>query len=148
MLRRLSDRVSELEARFDRLTTARVSGYGDRKYTWTKEIKGAEKHGADRKYKLIAEIKDGKKNKEGKHGGVVQNYKWTAEIKGKDERDPVVRKYTVEVSSGYGSEKTDKKEEKKKNGKKVENETRVVEIEDNENQGAVVLRQVLYPTLH
>lgn len=142
LLRRLSDRVSELEARFDRLSSARVSGYGDRKYTWTKEIKEVEKNGVDRKYKLVAEIKDGKKNKEGKNGGVLQNYKWSAEIKGKDERDPI-RKYTVEVSSGNGSESTEKKEEKKKKGKKVGSETRVVEIEDTNDQGAVVLRQVL-----
>ncbi|KGN43699.1 BAG family molecular chaperone regulator 7 [Cucumis sativus] len=140
LLRRLSDRVSELEARFDRLSSARVSGYGDRKYTWTKEIKEVEKNGVDRKYKLVAEIKDGKKNKEGKNGGVLQNYKWSAEIKGKDERDPI-RKYTVEVSSGNGSESTEKKEEKKKKGKKVGSETRVVEIEDTNDQGAVVLRQ-------
>lgn len=142
LLRRLSDRVSQLEARFDRLSSAKVSGYGDRKYTWTKEIKGVEKNDVDRKYKLVAEIKDGKKNKEGKNGGVLQNYKWSAEIKGKDERDPI-RKYTVEVSTGNGNESTEKKEEKKKKGKKVGNETRVVEVEDTDDQGAVVLRQVL-----
>lgn len=138
LLRKLSDRVSELEARFDRLSTARASGNGDRKYTWTKEIKGVEKNGGDRKYKVVAEIKDGKK----KNGGVLQNYKWSAEIKGKNEKDPV-RKYTVEVSTGNESESTEKKVEKKKKGKKVENETRVVEIDDTDDQGAVVLRQVL-----
>lgn len=142
LLRRLSDRVSELEARFDRLSKARVSGYGDRKYTWMKEIKGVEEDSVDRKYKLVAEIKEGKKNKEGKNGGVLQNYKWSAEIRGKDERDPV-RKYTVEVSTGSGSERTEKKEEKNKKVKKVGNGTRVVEIEDTDDQGAVVLRQVL-----
>ncbi|XP_038888291.1 BAG family molecular chaperone regulator 7 [Benincasa hispida] len=140
LLQRLTDRVTELEARFERLSSARVSRYGDRKYTWTKEIIGVEKNGVDRKYKLVAEIKDGKKNKEGKNDGVLQNYKWSAEIKGKDERDPI-RKYTVEVSSGKGSESTEKKDEKKKKGKKVGNETRVVEIQDTDDQGAVVLRQ-------
>ncbi|KAG6571693.1 BAG family molecular chaperone regulator 7 [Cucurbita argyrosperma subsp. argyrosperma] len=140
LLQKLSDRVSELEARFDRLSRARVSGYGDRKYSFTKEIKGVEKNSVDRKYKLVAEIKDGKKIKEGNNGGVLQNYKWSAEIKGKNERDPI-RKYTVEVSTGNGNESTEKKDEKKKKGKKVGNETRVVEIDDTEDQGAVVLRQ-------
>ncbi|XP_022927896.1 BAG family molecular chaperone regulator 7-like [Cucurbita moschata] len=139
LLRKLSDRVTQLESRIDRLASARFSRYGDQKYTWTKEIKGVEKNSVDRKYKLVAEIKDGKKKNEGKNGGVLQNYKWSAEIKGKNERDPV-RKYTVEVSTGNGSEGTEK-EEKKKKGKKVGNETRVVEIEDSDDHGAVVLRQ-------
>ncbi|XP_059451722.1 BAG family molecular chaperone regulator 7 isoform X2 [Corylus avellana] len=136
-LQSLCDRVSELESRFDRLVNAKEKG-GDRKYTWTAEIKSLEKDGVERKYKWTAEIKDGKKMV----GGAEKNCKWTAEIKGKGETGrPVARTYTFKASSG---DAVDCSGSKKKNKKKGENDTRVVEIEhheDHEDHGAVILRQ-------
>lgn len=137
----LSDRVSALELDFDRLLNARTS-VGDRKYTWTAEINTPEKHGFDRKYKLIAEIKEGKAKKE-EEKVVKRNYKWTAEIKGKGDEAPVVRKYSWEVSKGGASEGNGApKEKKKEKCTKEHGKTRVVEIEGAPDHGAVVLRQV------
>ena len=132
--------MSELESRFDRLVNAKEKG-GDRKYTWTAEIKSPEKDGVERKYKWTAEIKDGKKKVGG--AGTEKNCKWTAEIKGKGETGrPIARTYTFKASSGDG---VDCSGLKKKNKKKGGNDTRVVEIEDHEDHedhGAVILRQV------
>ncbi|KAB5532349.1 hypothetical protein DKX38_019019 [Salix brachista] len=144
-LQTLSHRGSELESKFDRLVNAKINvGSGaERKYTWTAEIKGPV---TERKYKLTAEIKGGeeekkKKKKEEK----IKNYKWTAEIKGKEEEEiPISRKYTFETSSGFAGSKSEKKEkEKKKEAKEKKGEcaTRLVEIEDYPDHGAVVLRQ-------
>lgn len=135
-LQTLCDRVTALESRFDRLINPKKINGGDRKYTWTAEIKGP----VERKYKWTAEIKEGKKTKEEK------NYKWVAEIKGKEEEQPINRKYTVEVSSGDASEcsgslKKDKKDKKENKEKKKENVVRLVEIEEPNDHGAVVLRQ-------
>ncbi|KAJ9140003.1 hypothetical protein P3X46_030691 [Hevea brasiliensis] len=134
----LCDRVSALESRFERLINANVHG-GDRKYTWMAEIKGP----VERKYKWTAEIKEGKKNKEEKKAGVEKNYKWTAEIKGKEEEQPISRKYTFEVSRGDASESSGsgKKEKKDKKEKKGGNGVRLVEIEEPNDHGVVVLRQ-------
>ena len=140
VLQSLSDRVSELESRFDRLV--KINGGRDRKYTWTAEIKSPLKHGVDRKYKWIAEIKEGTKKEE----GIEKTYKWTAEIEGKGGEGS--RTYTFKASSGNAGEcseskKKDKKNKSDKNKKdKVENDTRLVEIEELEDPGAVVLRQV------
>ncbi|CAK7337040.1 unnamed protein product [Dovyalis caffra] len=144
-LQTLSDRVSDLESKFDRLVNAKINaGSGaERKYKWTAEIKGPM---TERKYKWTAEIK-GHEEKEKKEEK-VKNYKWTAEIKEKGEEEiPISRKYTFEASSGFAGEggKPEKKEkEKKKEGKKEhkgECATRLVEIEDYPDHGAVVLRQ-------
>ncbi|KAF3433140.1 hypothetical protein FNV43_RR24242 [Rhamnella rubrinervis] len=137
-LQSLSDRVSELESRFDRLV--KINGGRDRKYTWTAEIKSPEKHGVDRKYKWIAEIKEGKKKEE----GIEKTYKWTAEIEGKGGEGS--RTYTFKASSGNAggrseSKKKDKNKKDKSKKDKEENDTRVVEIEEPEDHGAVVLRQ-------
>ena len=148
-LQSLSDRVSQLESRFDRL----VKGV-DRKYTWTAEIKD----GSERKYKWTAEIKDGKKKKEEevvvKRGGVEKNYKWTAEIKGRGEEGrPITKTYTFKATNGDDEDvdddsdcvKSKKKEEKKnkeKKKKKEESHKRTVEIEELGDHRAVVLRQV------
>lgn len=142
-LQSLSDRVSKLESRFDRL----VKGV-DRKYTWTAEIKD----GSERKYKWTAEIKDGKKKKEEevvvKRGGVEKSYKWTAEIKGRGEEGrPITKTYTLKATNGDDEDvddesdcvKSKKKEEKKK--KKRESHKRTVEIEELGDHRAVVLRQ-------
>ncbi|XVE56373.1 hypothetical protein DITRI_Ditri04bG0004000 [Diplodiscus trichospermus] len=134
----LCDRVTVLESKFDRLTNARISG-GERKYTWTAEIKEP----VERKYKWVAEIKDGKKKEEEKE----KKYKWTAEIEGKGIDGPISRKYSFTASTGDASKciKSEKKElnEKKhhKKDKKVENGSRIVEIEEPSDHGAVVLRQ-------
>lgn len=136
-LQSLCDRVSELESRFDRLVNAKERG-GDRKYTWTAEIKSPEKDGVDRKYKWTAEIKDGKKKKA---GGTEKNYKWTEEIKkGRAEVGrPIARTYTFKASSGDAGDCSGLK---KKNKKQRESDAHVVEIEDTEDHGAVILRQV------
>ncbi|EOY22900.1 hypothetical protein QUC31_007979 [Theobroma cacao] len=134
----LCDRVTALESKFDRLVNARKSG-GERKYTWTTEIKGP----VEKKYKWIAEIKDGKKKEAEKE----KKYKWTAEIEGKGIDGPISRKYTFTASTGDAGEfsKLEKKQknEKKahKKDKKGENDTRIVEIEEPSDHGAVVLRQ-------
>ncbi|XP_065871314.1 BAG family molecular chaperone regulator 7 [Euphorbia lathyris] len=145
-LKTLSDRVSKLESRFDKLISSKKSS-GDRKYTLTAEIKGPE----ERKYKWTAEIKDGKKKeKEEKKSGVAKkNYKWIAEVEGKEEEHPISRKYTFEVSSGDVDEcdgsgkkdKKDKKEKKEKKDKKGEANVRLIEIQEPNDHRAVVLRQ-------
>ncbi|KAJ6748129.1 BAG FAMILY MOLECULAR CHAPERONE REGULATOR 7 [Salix purpurea] len=116
----LSHRVSELESKFDRLVNAKINvGSGaERKYTWTAEIKGPV---TERKYKLTAEIKGGEEEKKKKE-----------------------EKYTFETSSGFAGSKSEKKEKEKKKEpkeKKGECATRLVEIEDYPDHGAVVLRQ-------
>ncbi|CAN6569232.1 unnamed protein product [Malus baccata var. baccata] len=145
-LQSLSDRVSELESRFDRL--AKVKLGGDRKYTWTAEIKGPEKQGLERKYKWTTEIKEGKHKKKAAEEATEKKYKWTAEIEGKGE---ISRKYSFTASNGGDSDSSDTKEKKGKkktkgkNGskkeKKEESDTRLVEIEELVDHGAVVLRQ-------
>ena len=99
-LQSLSDRVSQLESRFNRL----VKGV-DRKYTWTAEIKD----GSERTYKWTAEIKDGKKKKEEevvvKRGGVEKNYKWTAEIKRNRKLKIKLRDIESESESDRGKER-------------------------------------------
>lgn len=135
----LCDRVTALESKFDRLVNGRNSG-GDRKYTWTAEIKGP----VERKYKWVAEIKDGKKTEEVKE----KKYKWTAEIEGKGIDGPISRKYVFSASTGGDASECSKSEKKEKNekkhqkkDKKGENVPRVVEIEEPSDHGAVVLRQ-------
>lgn len=140
----LSDRVSELESRFDRL--AKIRGIGDRKYTWTAETKIPAKN-VDRKYKWTAEIKDGKNKKEEAEGS-GKAYKLTAEIEGHGVDGPMSRTYTFKASSGGDagecteSKKKDNKKKKDKNGNKDKHATRLVEIEEAADHGAVVLRQV------
>ncbi|XVF11188.1 hypothetical protein REPUB_Repub08aG0004400 [Reevesia pubescens] len=137
-IKTLCDRVTALESKFDRLVNARISG-GERKYTWTTEIKGP----VERKYKWVTEIKDGKNKEEEKQ----KNYKWTAEVEGKGIDGPISRKYTFTASTGNAgecikSEKNEKNEKKHhKKDKKGENDTRIVEIEEPSDHGAVVLRQ-------
>ncbi|WVZ03315.1 hypothetical protein V8G54_024121 [Vigna mungo] len=107
-LQSLGDRVAELESRFDRLIG------GDRKYTWTAEIKGAEKNGFDRKYKWVAEIveeekkKKKKKKKQQQVKKVVKdkNVTWTIQLESEgeeEERKKLVKgvkniKWTAEIS--------------------------------------------------
>ncbi|XP_016443207.1 BAG family molecular chaperone regulator 7-like [Nicotiana tabacum] len=138
-LQSLSDRVSELERLFiEEKKKKKSKKVGERKYTWTAEIKSPEKDGVDRKYKWIAEVKDGKKK-----GALDKSYKFTAEIKGKNEDS---RTYTFKASNAGGddseSEKKEKKDNKKKKCEKSEGSTRIVEIEEPSDHGALVLRQV------
>ncbi|KAL0400897.1 UNVERIFIED_CONTAM: BAG family molecular chaperone regulator 7 [Sesamum latifolium] len=146
-LQTLSDRVSALELGFNRLVRreeSKKNKVGERKYTWTAEIKSPEK---DRKYKWVAEIKDGKDEKKGPE----KSYKWTAEIKRKGgESLPIEQTYTIKVSSGDSSSESEEKTKKKKcekgkgkgKGKSVGSTTRIVEIEEPSDHGAIVLRQV------
>ncbi|KAJ6978057.1 hypothetical protein D5086_023755 [Populus alba] len=150
-LHTLHDRVSELESKLDRLVNPKINGGSgaERKYTWTAEIKGPV---TERKYKLTAEIKGGEEKKKKKEEK-IKNYRWTAEIKGKGEEEiPISRKYTFETSSGFAGEgsKPEKKEKEKEKEKEKKIEakekkgqcaTRLVEIEDYPDHGAVVLRQ-------
>ncbi|KAE9593500.1 hypothetical protein Lal_00029215 [Lupinus albus] len=147
----LADRISDLESRFHQITTAKSARGGDRKYTWTAEIKGQENDGFDRKYKWIADLVEEEKKKEKKKK--LKNIKWTAEIKGKGKESGNLRKYTFQVgSSDDDSEnKTEKVKEKKKKTEKVKEEKkkkgsgrlRIVEIEDASATGHrdLVLRQ-------
>ncbi|KAL2329362.1 hypothetical protein Fmac_022789 [Flemingia macrophylla] len=131
-LQTLCDRVADLESRFER-----VLG-GDRKYTWTAEIKGAEKNGFDRKYKWVAEIveEEEKKKKKKKNNKLAKNVKWTAEITGKGEDSGSSRKYTFQVESGKKEKEKEKKKEKKR-----ESGLRIVEINEPVDHRDVVLRQ-------
>lgn len=147
-LQSLCDRVSALELSCDRLAKEeKKSKIGERKYTWSAEIKAPEEDGVDRKYKWTAEIKDGKKK-----GHLEKNYKYTAEIKGKGEDSPISRKYTFTASTGDAGEssgkekkdieKKDKKKKDKSEKSKGECSTRLVEIqEEPSHHGALVLRQ-------
>lgn len=140
-LQTLSDRVSELESKFDRLVNAKINNDGgERKYTWTAEIKGPV---TERKYRWTAEIKGAEKKKKEEK---LKNYKWTAEIKGKGEEEiPISRKYTFEASTGGDSSKSEKKEKEKekKKEKKGVCGPRIVEIEESPDHRALVLRQVI-----
>jgi len=149
-LQSLSDRVAELESRIEQIVVGGGKGKKKkekkktdsvgRKYTWTAEIKDAEKNGFDRKYKWIAELVEEEKKK----SRVLKNVKWTAEIKGKGED----RKYTFAVESGSDDEKKKKKnvnEKEKVKEKEKERKLRIVEIEEpDDDHKVVVLRQVLY----
>ncbi|XP_022872584.1 BAG family molecular chaperone regulator 7-like [Olea europaea var. sylvestris] len=144
-LHSLCDRVSALELGFGRRVKAeeKKKKIGERKYTWTAEIKSPEKEGVDRKYKWMAEIKDSKDQKK----GLEKSYKWTADIKGKGEDSPIDRTYTIKVSNAGDSDGSEKKETKKKDEKAKEKaksaapRARIVEIEEPSDHGAVVLRQ-------
>ncbi|KAL3837891.1 hypothetical protein ACJIZ3_022482 [Penstemon smallii] len=140
-LQTLCDRVSALESKYEQVLREeeekkkkkRKEKIGDRKYTWTAEIKSPE---SDRKYKCSAEIKDGEK----------KSCKWTADIKGKGGKDsPFERRYTIKVSngdSGSEDEKKKKKSEKGKGkGKSVGPTAQVIQIEEPSDHGAMVLRQ-------
>ncbi|XP_019149740.1 PREDICTED: BAG family molecular chaperone regulator 7 [Ipomoea nil] len=142
-LQSLCDRVSELELGFDRLfkqeeeKKKKTTRVGERKYTWTAEIKSPEEDGLERAYKWVAEVKDGKK------GAVEKSYKVSAEIKGKGEDSPISRTYTFKTTSGKnaGEKKEEDGDKKKKTKKKAVNCARVVEIEEPSDHGAVILRQ-------
>lgn len=147
-LQSLCDRLSALELSFDRLAAKEKkskSKIGERKYTWTAEIKDPQEDGIDKKYKWTAEIKDGKKK-----GHLEKNYKYTAEIKGKGEDSPISRKYTFTASTGDAGESSKslekevkKDKDKKKSEKKSVGSTRLIEIQEQpSDHGTIVLRQV------
>ncbi|PON89477.1 IQ motif, EF-hand binding site [Trema orientale] len=137
----LSDRVSELESRFDRL--ARIKGVaGDLKYTWTAETKIPAKN-VDRKYKWTAEIKEGRKKEEDTEGS-GRTYKLTAEIEGNGSDGQISRTYTFKASSGDAGDRRESKKKEKKTKKKSDKDecaTRLVQIEEAADHRAVVLRQ-------
>lgn len=141
-LRELCDRVSALESKFDRLVEVKRDKKKlselDRKYSWTAEIKG----GVDRKYKWTAEI-EGDDEKKGRRG--ERKYQWVTEIKGKDDE-----KKTYTLKATVAGDKKEKDQEKEKQEKKVKkckdaekgsSSTRIVEIEEPSDHGAVILRQ-------
>lgn len=145
-LRELCDRVSALESKFDRLVEVKREKKKlselDRKYSWTAEIKG----GVDRKYKWTAEI-EGDDEKKGKRG--ERKYQWVTEINGKDdEKKTYTLKATIagdkkekDQEKETETEKKEKKVKKSKNAEKGSSSTRIVEIEEPSDHGAVVLRQ-------
>ncbi|KAI4324900.1 hypothetical protein MLD38_030343 [Melastoma candidum] len=104
---------------------------GDRKHEWTAEIEGVD---VDWKYKLKAEIKPGKEK-----GG--ESFKWVTEVKEKGKG----RERTYTWTESYGGEDKKEKKDKEKKGKKekgLECRTRLVEIEEPEDdRRAVVLKQ-------
>lgn len=141
-LRELCDRVSALESKFGRLVEVKRDKKKlselDRKYSWTAEIKG----GVDRKYKWTAEI-EGDDEKKGRRG--ERKYQWVTEIKGKDdEKKTYTLKATVagdKKEKDQEQEKKEKKVKKSKDAEKGSSSTRIVEIEEPSDHGAVVLRQ-------
>ncbi|XP_058744274.1 BAG family molecular chaperone regulator 7 [Vicia villosa] len=158
-LQSLTDRVAELESRFEQILGGKKKKdekkkkSSERKYTWTTEIKGGEKNGFDRKYKWIAEIVEEEKKKNKQKSAIVKNVKWTAEIKGKGEDSGNTRRYSFAVESGDDAEKKKKngsekekekekvKEEENVKDKKKERKLRIVEIEEPDDHRVVVLRQ-------
>ncbi|OIV99689.1 hypothetical protein TanjilG_17499 [Lupinus angustifolius] len=133
-LQSLSDRVSELESRFNRIVAGKSGGRGggvDRKYTWTAEIKGED--GFDRKYKWIAELVEEEKKKKLKSKSI----KWKSEIKGKEEESEKIRKYTLQVES-HAEKKSKNKNDNKKKGNGA---LRIVEIQEPSAHRDVVLKQ-------
>ncbi|KAI3748976.1 hypothetical protein L6452_12456 [Arctium lappa] len=140
-LQSLSDRVSALELDFDLINDEKEKKKkekekvkSDRKYTWTAEIKSSDKDGSDRTYKLITEIKGGKKKE--------KSCKWTAEIKKKGHD---ARKYSFTASTANAAieddSESEKKEKNKKKDKKKEKTARIVEIQGSPDHGALVLKQ-------
>lgn len=146
-LKALCDRVSSLESKFDRALEKKKRekkkkalklSEVDRKYSYTAEIKG----GVERKYRWTAEI-EGVDEKKGKRG--ERKYQWSTEIKEKGDDDREKRIYTWKATIGGEKEKKKKDEVKKKEKekeKKGSGEARIVEIEDEPDHRAVVLRQV------
>ncbi|CAH9059781.1 unnamed protein product [Cuscuta epithymum] len=152
-LQSLCDRVSAIELGFDRLLKEEAekkkkkSRVGQRKYTWTAEIKNPEEDGLDRTYKWVAEVKDGKKK-----GSLDKSYKMIAQIKGKGEDSPVSRTYTFKTSTSDGGKSNasgkEKEKEKEKEKKKTLNDkqkkesaqscARVIEIEDPSDNRAII----------
>ncbi|KAL6530267.1 hypothetical protein OROHE_014620 [Orobanche hederae] len=138
-LQTLTDRVSDLEMGFDRLVREekirRDKKFGERKYTWTAEVKIPEN---DRKYRWTAEIKDWKDEKK----GLEKSNKLTTEIKRKGaENFPINQTYTIKVCSR--EEKKKKQYEKVKgNGKTVGSTARTIEIQEPHDDGGIVLKQV------
>ncbi|XP_057980667.1 BAG family molecular chaperone regulator 7-like [Malania oleifera] len=145
----ICDRLSGLELGFDRVVGAKQGerkytwtvdikspekrGGGDRKYKWTAVIESPEKDGADRKYKWTAEIKGGKKD-----GGQVKKEskgKWTSEIKGKEKGFAIKDSANAGAPCGGGALKLDKK--------KGSCATRAVEIEESGDHRAAAVRQAL-----
>ncbi|PKA66299.1 BAG family molecular chaperone regulator 7 [Apostasia shenzhenica] len=128
-LQSLGDRVTALELGLKKEVGARIEGC-DRKYKWTAEIKAPRDKESDRKYRLVAEAKA--------DGG--RSFKWTKEVKGKGS-------YSFEASTEPAKvdgvkEKNDekgKKESKKKKG--ADTSARLVEIEEEQNPGAIVIRK-------
>ncbi|KMS98865.1 hypothetical protein BVRB_3g067600 [Beta vulgaris subsp. vulgaris] len=137
-IKALSDRVSSLESKFDRLLQAKERekkvkqlSEMDRKYSWTAEIKGD----VEKKYRWTAEI-EGDDVKKGKNG--ERKYQWITEIKGKKDDDK--RVYTWKAT--IGGEKKKEKEKKEKKGEKGSSATRIVEIEEHsDDRRVVVMRQ-------
>lgn len=135
-LQALCDRVSDLEMGFERLQKEEKVGkkkkkkkLDEKKYSWTAEMKTAEKH---RKYNWSAEIKGGDDEK--------KSYKWTAQIKGKG-----CPEQTCTVVVSRGSECAKQKKNKVKDTDK--SAARTIQIEEPSDHGAIVLRQVLFCSL-
>nr|AGV54153.1 BCL-2-associated athanogene 7 [Phaseolus vulgaris] len=131
-LQSLGDRVAELESRFDRLLA------GDRKYTWTAEIKGAEK---EWDYQWTDEsYVGGEKNEKKVVAGCFENRKWTAEISGKGEDQWELTE--VHVSGGkWRCQEEEEGEGECEGERRREHGLRVVEIREPGNHRDEVLRQ-------
>ncbi|KAL5728225.1 hypothetical protein ACHQM5_001337 [Ranunculus cassubicifolius] len=133
----LADRVSALELGLEKAVKAKKVKDLDRKYSWTAEIKVPEKDGVDKRYKWSTEIKGGKKEE--------KNYKYVAEYKGKGKDSAVDRKYIFRAGSRLAQKEdnVDKNKKNKKNDCKALKAAppRVVEIEEQDDQGAIVLKQ-------
>ncbi|KAH0941531.1 hypothetical protein HID58_001168 [Brassica napus] len=129
---------------------------GERKYTWTTEIKGGKKKKdvvalKKAKAKAAAEAAEAeeKKKKEMAAKKKKKSYNWTTELKSERENGEMQHTYTIKASSSSGGEKGKKHEEKEKEKKiKKKEKPRVVVIEeddeeedDSEEHGAILLRK-------
>ncbi|KAG9452391.1 hypothetical protein H6P81_005295 [Aristolochia fimbriata] len=138
-LQHLTDRVSALELGFDRALNAKKPNVEDRKYKWVAEYKGLEDGGAEKKYKLHAEIKQAK-GKDGKlTGGVEKSFQWTSAVKGKGMDAPISKSYTFKSTTAPAGEAIAAEKPKKK---KQPQPPRLVEIEEPADPAALALKQI------
>ncbi|CAG7887213.1 unnamed protein product [Brassica rapa] len=126
---------------------------GERKYTWTTEIKGGKKKKdvvALKKAKAAAEAAEAEEKKKKEMAKKKKkSYNWTTELKSERENGEMQHTYTIKASSSSGGEKGKKHEEKEKEKKiKKKEKPRVVVIEeddeeedDSEEHGAILLRK-------
>ncbi|KNA17804.1 hypothetical protein SOVF_076240 [Spinacia oleracea] len=139
-LKVISERVSSLESKFDKLLLSKEKEKKakqqqeqkmrqvDRKYSFTAEIKGE----VEKKYKWTAEI-EGDDDKKGKKG--ERKYQWMTEVKGKEDEKRI---YTWKATIGGDKKKKIESGKKKEKGSSA---ARIVEIEETSDHRAVVMRQ-------
>ncbi|CAK7347875.1 unnamed protein product [Dovyalis caffra] len=135
---------------YDRVTVLDLEAFhpvfndaSDRKYTWTDEIKCPQKKWLGQKYKVTAEIKGSEIDRKYKYTAEIESpekigfdgkYKWSAEIKGeKHDKGQKHKEVSIKIKEPESGAVVCTKDKKKA--------TRLVEIEEPLDQGAIYLRQ-------